>query len=81
MLFVELFNPPLLSSSDLMSSFLYSGSSKTVSEVSCSSCVSAHLSFCSLQRCKVQVQKVKVLLSILFQSPGFANYRFFSQET
>ncbi len=25
------------------------------------------------QRWKVQVQKVKVLLSILFQSPGFAN--------
>jgi len=26
----------------------------------------------AMQRCKVQVQKVKVLLSILFQSPGFA---------
>jgi len=31
------------------------------------------------QRCKVQVQKVKVL-SISFQSPGFAKQRFFSQK-
>jgi len=27
----------------------------------------------AMQRCKVQVQKLKVLLCILFQSPGFAN--------
>jgi len=38
------------------------------------------LFFCYLLRCKVQVQKVKVLLSILFQSPGFANWQIFFQS-
>jgi len=32
------------------------------------------------QWCQVQVQKVKVLLGILFQSPRFANAQVFSQE-
>jgi len=48
MLFVELFNPRLLRSSDLMSSFFQVISSKTVSKVNCSSCISTRLFVCFL---------------------------------
>jgi len=86
MLFVELFNPPLLRSSDLMS-FLFSGFNLSethlfliytdfVGQIMSSSGLFLYSWLAcgiAIQRCKVQVQKVKVLLSILFQSPGFAN--------
>jgi len=76
MLFVELFNPPLLRSSNLMSSFLFSGFNLSettplliytdfVDQIRSSSGLFLYSWLTcgiAMQRCKVQVQKVKVLL-------------------